>query len=315
MGLPSAHLVPHSNGVTRQHLSRCRPVNGKATDLDCESSAVTSEEESNDSPPNAGSRFPRIVGVPALPPISPPGSGPTTAPISNQPRVVDTCDSVSSPSAAHSSRSRAEADAAAAQALRQHYSAAAAAEGGRLRQLHKQLALRDVELQQARERIQACLPKLHAHLYLVLQSLYSARRADRPMEAASHPTSRRYYCRNRLAKHLQHKCCSAMAADHTALSSGRASPFLPYSRHVIRGRSLQVGPFDSEESLMQSPKERLRAFVVRRYRWTRTGCSGKRAATEARAGQLARHQSRLHEQAQRLTALTAQSQARRCHHT
>lgn len=41
----------------------------------------------------------------------------------------------------------------------------------------------------------------------------------------------------------------------------------------------------------------------------------QRAATEARAGKLARHQTQLHEQAQRLTALAAQSQARRCRHT
>lgn len=170
----------------KTHLSRCRPVNGNATGLDCEGSVATSEEDSNDSPTDASSRFPRIVGVPALPPISPPGRAPTTTAITNQPRVVDTCDSVSSPSAAQRSRSQSEADAAAAQALRQHYSAAAAPDGSRLRQLQKQLALRDVELQQARERIQACRLKLHSHLYSALQLLRSARHADRPMVAASH---------------------------------------------------------------------------------------------------------------------------------
>lgn len=99
-------------------------------------------------------RVPRIVGAPALPPPSPPDSAPAPPRVSPQPRVIDTIASSAGSSAPRRSSGQFAADAVAAAALRQHYNAAAAAEIGRVRRLQQVLAVRDAELQQARERIE-----------------------------------------------------------------------------------------------------------------------------------------------------------------
>ncbi len=97
------------------------------------------------------SRVPRIVGAPTLSPVSQACSAPTGA-ASAQPRVLDTLESSGAVRLPHPGR--AAADAAAATALRQHYGAAAAMEGGRVRRLQQLLVLRDAELEQARERLE-----------------------------------------------------------------------------------------------------------------------------------------------------------------
>lgn len=99
-------------------------------------------------------RVPRIVGAPALPPSSPPDSAPAPPRVSPQPRVIDTIASSAGSSVPRRSTGQVAADAVAAAALRQHYNAAAAAEIGRVRRLQQVLAVRDAELQQARERIE-----------------------------------------------------------------------------------------------------------------------------------------------------------------